>query len=165
MVEHMPGSACNKQRQEASLGLASLQEISRNPHLAASQVMALLSTLRTADEELRAWAADCLQLVTRPPQDVVPQLALACSDACPPVAVWACILLGRLGEQALPWQDALVVALQQHDSLTVRQQAARALGQITGIGAAALAALEQATACNDPRLQRLATQALESVAR
>ncbi len=156
----MGQQAIDSETTARQLDLDALRELSHRPEVAPARTLDLLETLRSDDEESRAWANDCLQLVDRPPLNIAPRLAASTCDACVPVAAWACTLLGRLSEHAVPWLPTLVTALRESDALAVRQQAALALGRIPAQDAAVLAALQAASGDPDQRLSRLASQAL-----
>ena len=80
------------------------------------------------------------------------------------VAYWAVMLLGRFGGMSVPAQtqivSALTAALESHAEIAVRQQAAWALGKFGVAANSARESLSQAAACGDPRLARLAKEAI-----
>ena len=145
----------------ASLSLDELRALKRDAKAVASQLDRLMSTLTSDDEELRAWASDCLELVEADGIHDLATLEAAATDIHPPVAGWACKLLGRAAQPRS--ETALVAALSLHPCLTVRQHAAAALTRFTDLTEAARAALQAASQSDDPRLKRLALGALESV--
>ncbi|MEZ6134092.1 MAG: HEAT repeat domain-containing protein [Pirellulaceae bacterium] len=142
------------------LPLETLKQIVSDPEQVQRQLMAVLRTLRSEDEEQRAWASDCLQQVAEPPLEFGAELAALCMDDCEPLADWACRLLGRIGGNASPWQNHLAEALREHPAMVVRQSAAAALGKIPELSVATREALCRAANSSDPRLKRLATQSL-----
>ena len=121
-----------------------------------------------ADEEsVSTWAVAALEQLGPPPVEAIPQLVPLVASSHELVAYWAVTLLGRLESAAAAAGPALVsalaLALEKSPHLAVRQRAAWALGQIGDRSAPTLAALEQATRASDPRLARLAAQAMEQL--
>jgi HEAT repeat protein len=114
-----------------------------------------------ADEEsVREYAVAALEDLGRPPQGVVDQLRGLIGDPNELVAYWAVTLLGRLGATAGAVAPALASIVADAPHVVVRQRAAWALGQIGSREAVVVAALERARDDADPRLSRLAAQAL-----
>jgi HEAT repeats len=140
--------------------LEQLKMLVNEPALASNQVLPVLMSLRSSEEETRAWACDVLSGVEHPPEAIASQLAELTLDGCSPVAGWACKLLGRMSQQATEYQAAIVASLNNHPEISVRQLAAFALGTIPSLSAASLQALESASTSDDARLSRLARQAL-----
>jgi HEAT repeat protein len=79
----------------------------------------------------------------------------------PDVGYWAATLLGRLGADAAVVVDALVRAVASSAALSVRQRAAWAMGEIGS--PAAIPSLKTAASDPDPRLARLAQEAIEQI--
>jgi len=106
-----------------------------------------------------------LEGVGPPPADSAAELAELLGDLRPDVAYWAATLLGRLKADAAGTVPALAAALKATAGTTVQERAAWALGQIGPAANGAKAALEQAAAAKDqPRLARLAAEALKIIA-
>ena len=142
------------------LTLDEVKQLVKNPATVANQVESLLTTLQADDEELCAWTADALQAVEKVSDDLLELLSGYCMHEQARSAAWACKLLTRLPNPGEA-QAVICRALMEHPSLGVRQQAAAALANITSPTGATLAALEAAAKDEDPRLSRLASQALE----
>lgn len=121
------------------------------------QAMALLATLQSPDEELRAWTYDVLQAITTVPAEFAAQLAEYCLHSAPPVASWACKLLAKVEDASSQYQAVVVHALAEHPEICVRQEAAFALANFASLTDATLLALQTAAVHEDPRLSRLAT--------
>lgn len=114
------------------------------------------------DDQVRQWASGALEEMGPPlAADAAALTELLNHDAAD-VAYWAATLLGRLGGEARAAVPALAAALQADRALIVRQRAAWALGEI-GVAIGARAALEAAASAADPRLARLAREALDKV--
>ncbi len=79
------------------------------------------------------------------------------------VAYWAATLLGRLQAQAAGTVSPLTAALAENRPLAVRERAAWALEQIGPAARDALPALRQAAASKQPRLARLANEAIAAI--
>jgi len=144
-----------------SLSLEHLQQLVTQPELIPSQVMSVLASLASDDEEVRAYANDCLEQIEQPAEAWLPQLAPRCNDPCAPVANWACKLTGLIGSAAC--QHPLVTALRTHASIGVRQQAALSLSKTPDLQSDAIEAISAAASDNDPRLQRIAQQLLNGL--
>ena len=112
------------------------------------------------EESVRESAIAALEEMGPPRTDAAQPLSELAADTNELVAYWAVTLLGRLGLEAKSVAPALVSVLESSSHLAVRQRAAWALGQIKDGGAATVAALERAKHAADPRLARLASQAL-----
>lgn len=144
---------------EQILPLDKLQQLAMEPEQAQTHMLSILGSLASDDEEVRAYASDCLEQIEAPEPAALAQLASHCTAHYAPVANWACKLLGRIGTTAC--QAPLIAALNEHESIGVRQQAALALTKIADLQPGAIAALKQAALSDDPRLQRIAQQGLE----
>jgi hypothetical protein len=79
------------------------------------------------------------------------------------VAYWAVTLLGRSGQKAATATAVLAGCLNAGCDPSVAQRAAWALGKIGPAAAAAGDSLEKAAAAADPRLARLAREALDAI--
>ena len=99
-----------------------------------------------------------------PPQaSDVGELAALVGDPGADVAYWAVTLLGRLEAEAAPAVAALGAAVSDAQEMSVRQRAAWALGKIGPPAVPAIDALRRAESDEDPRLARLARQAIERI--
>jgi HEAT repeat protein len=116
-----------------------------------------------ADDRVRDWAVAALEELGPPPAADVPTLTTLAGERHALVAYWAVTLLGRSGKDAAAATPALAACLAQAPDPAVTERAAWALGKIGPAAAAARPALEQAAGAPDPRLARLAKQALESI--
>lgn len=151
--------------QPAGLSLEQLQQLASGGEPPEGQLLNLLVTMSDDEEETRAWASDVLQTVEVLPRSLADSVSDRCLDPHPPVAAWACTLLGKLESDAHKYQSHIVACLNTHPSVSTRQQAALALSSIAErepgtLDEATLESLRHATASDDPRLKRLATQAL-----
>jgi HEAT repeats len=144
-----------------SLPLERLKALAAHPGQARQQTIAILLTMLSDDEEVRAWASDALGEIEEVPVETATQLAELTRHVNPPLAGWACKLIGKLPEPS-NHQSALAIALTQHPSISVRQLAALTLGSVHDLSQDTKAALQIAAANSDPRLSRLAKEALEN---
>jgi HEAT repeat protein len=142
--------------------LKRLKELVTDQSEANKQLIAVLLTMLDEDEEVRAWASDVLSNVEAPSSEWGPQLAELTRHVSPPVAGWACKLLGRLGDEATRYQSSLAQALSKHAEKSVQQLAALALKSVPNLSKDTIAALKAAASDADPRLSRLATDALST---
>lgn len=130
---------------------------------AAAAAVPLVEACRTDDDRLREWAVAALEELGPPPPADVSRLTLLVSDKNPLAGYWAATLLGRSGEGAASAVAALAACVGSAADVSVRQRAAWALGQIGPAAASARAVLEKAAGDADPRLARLASEALAAI--
>ena len=140
--------------------LERLKELVADQVEANKQLIAVLLTMLDENEEVRAWASDVLTSVEEPSVEWAPQIAELTRHVNAPVAGWACKLLGRLGNDATRYQSSLANAVRQHPEQSVRQLAALALKSVPTLTQDTVLALKAAASDADPRLSRLATDAL-----
>jgi HEAT repeat protein len=112
------------------------------------------------DESVCEWAVAALEQMGPPPRAAVAQLTAAVAHPHELVAYWAVTLLGRLESGAQSAVPALVDALDGAPHAAVRQRAAWALGRVGDGSATVIAALQRASGAADPRLARLAHEAV-----
>jgi HEAT repeat protein len=115
------------------------------------------------DDQVREQAVAALEELGAPPADSVGELTMLAAATDPLTAYWAITLLGRSGEAAASAVATLSDRLGPAVAPEVAQRAAWALGRIGPAAAAAAAALRVAAASSDPRLARLAGEALAQV--
>lgn len=142
------------------LSLEEVQGLVQNNQLALGAISPLLRTLRSSDEELRAWAGDALSNIELVPAHLADSIRTFCNDESAPVASWACKLLSRMAGPPASVQISLSQTVNTHPIIGVRQQAVIALSSISGLTECSLNALKNAAAGDDPRLVRLASEAL-----
>jgi HEAT repeat protein len=138
------------------------EELARLGEEARGAAVPLVRAAGDRHEEVREWATAALEELGPPaPADLASLAELLASEEAD-VVYWAATLLGRLQFEAAPAAPALCAALHAQRPHNVRERAAWALGKIgRPAGDAAATALEQAAADSQPRLSRLAQQALE----
>jgi HEAT repeat protein len=112
-------------------------------------------------EEVRQWASSALENLGPPESSDVGQLISLIEAKSPDVGFWAATLLGRLKAEAAPAVDTLARTVASPAALSVRQRAAWALGEIGS--PAAIPSLKAAASDPDPRLARLAQQAIGQI--
>jgi HEAT repeat protein len=144
-------------RAEAAEQLARLGEDAR------AAAVPLVRAAGDDEESAREWSVSALEDLGSPADDDLPALAELLAAANADVGYWAATLIGRLEERAAPAVAALTAALADSNPLIVRQRAAWALGKIGPAAAAARPDLEKAAESTDPRLSRLAKQAVEEI--
>jgi len=114
-------------------------------------------------EEVREWAAAALEELGPPRREDIDPLSSLLDDQSPEVGYWAATLLGRLKGEAASAVPALAAVLTSPLDPSVRQRTAWALGKIGPPAVVALEGLKQAAGDDDPRLARLARQAIERI--
>ncbi len=135
------------------------QQLSRSGEEASFAAVALVEACGDA-EPVSRWAVAALESLGPPPPDAVAPLCRLASDANELVGYWAVTLLGRLESAAVAAVEPLASVLATASHPAVRQRAAWALGKIGRRTPVVLAALERASGAADPRLARLAAQAI-----
>lgn len=132
---------------------------------AAASVAAvdLVRACGDADDRVREWATAALEELGPPPPGATTNLAELAGSSDPLVAYWAVTLLGRTGASAASAATLLAGFVDGAADMAVRQRAAWALGKIGAGASAARDALTRAAGNSDPRLARLAAEALTLV--
>lgn len=139
------------------------EQLARLGPQASEAAVALVRASGDRDASVRDWAVAALEELGPPPANEAEVLAALAGSPDVNIAYWACTLLGRLGAAAVPAVPAITDSLSRHRELAVRERAAWALGQIGAPAKASLDALEQAAQSGEPRLSRLARQAITLV--
>jgi HEAT repeat protein len=124
---------------------------------------ALVRVCGSEDDSTREWATSALEGLGPPLESQMHDLIALVGNKSLDVAYWAVTLLGRLGDAAAPAVPVLTDALQGAAEQAVKERAAWALGQIGPAAKSAVPALRVATASKQPRLSRLATEALAAI--
>lgn len=133
---------------------------------AAAPVAATLVDACADDENtVVEWLVAALEELGTPPADSIAALAGSAASPHPLVAYWAITLLGRCGADAADSIAAIAARLAPGGPVEVRQRAAWALGKIGAAAAPARGELEAASTDADPRLARLAAEALAALGR
>jgi HEAT repeat protein len=138
----------------------SLARLGRDSQPAAA---ALVATLRTADATTRDWATAALEELGPPPAAQILDLVKLATDPSLDVAYWAITLLGRAGAAAAPAMDTLTTLLRSSPENSLQERAAWALGKIGPVAKSAAAVLHEGTKSTNPRLARLAKQAIGEI--
>ena len=154
-----------EQLSDADVGqrAAAAERLCREGAAAAAAAVPLVQACADADDQVREWAAAALEDLGPPPDESIPQLVELATSSHPLVAYWAVTLLGRSGQKAATATAVLAGCLNSDCDPSVAQRAAWALGKIGPAAAAAREELEKAAAAADPRLARLAREALDGI--
>ena len=139
------------------------EQLSRLGPDARAAAVPLVRACADPTEEVRERATAALEALGPPAVSDLETLANLLDGENADIGYWAATLLGRLEHQAAPAVGPLAEAVSAHPAMSVRQRAAWALGRIGPHAHAATVALEQAAAGHDPRLARLARQAMEQI--
>jgi HEAT repeat protein len=148
---------------DAAEQAAAAEALARLGHAAQPAASALVVALRAPDATTRDWATTALEELGPPPVGQVAELTELAEDESLDVAYWAVTLLGRTGSGAAPAVPVLAKLLQSSPELAVRERAAWALGKLGRAAGPALPALRAAAASDEPRLGRLAKQAIDAI--
>jgi HEAT repeat protein len=139
------------------------EAICRAGEAASAAAVDLVRACGDADDRVREWAAAALEELGPPPPDATKNLGELAGSSDPLVAYWAVTLLGRTGASAASAATLLAGLVDAAADIAVRQRAAWALGKIGPGASAARDALTRAAGNSDPRLARLAAEALTLV--
>jgi HEAT repeat protein len=142
-------------RREAAQGLLRLGS------QAAPAAVPLVRACQEEDEGLRELVSGALEDLGPPPLSSLPDLRQLCAAPHLDVAYWAVTLVGRLGADAGQATPELIACLSPDRPRSVRQRAAWALGRVGPAAAGAESALRAVLGEADPRLVRLAGEALQ----
>lgn len=148
---------------DSSVRGAAAESLARMGEDAAPAAAPLVRACGDAVEQVRDQAVAALEDLGPPPAKAIGDLIALVSYGDPLVAYWATTLLGRAGGDAASAAPALAEYLASPADLAVRQRAAWALGKIGPPAASAREALDRAARDADPRLSRLATEALAAI--
>ena len=113
--------------------------------------------------EAREWCAAALEELGPPPATQIAELTRMARDNSLDTAYWAITLLGRSGAGAARAVSTLTGLLQTAPDSSLRERAAWALGKLGTAAEPAAPALRAAAASNEPRLSRMAKQALDEI--
>ena len=130
---------------------------------AAPAAVPLVRACGDDDDRVREWAGAALEGLGSPPAHTTSDLAGLAAAEDPLAAYWAVTLLGRLGEGAAAAVPVLIGRLGEDVDPAVAQRAAWALGKIGPSAAAAVEPLRHAATSDDPRLARLAGEAITAI--
>lgn len=144
---------------------AAAERLARLGEAAAPAAVCLVRACGDAAEQVREQAVAALEDLGPPPREATGRLIDLVSDRDPLVAYWATTLLGRAGQDAATAVSALTRCLDSTADLSVRQRAAWALGKVGPAAASAREALGRAAGDADPRLSRLAAEAIAAIGR
>ena len=139
------------------------EELSHLGADASPAATALVHAAADEVEEVREHAVAALEELGPPPLSQLGEMTGLLSHDSADVNYWAATLLGRLGPDAAPSAETLARVVVGTASAAVRQRAAWALGEIGPGVAAAIPALKTAAGDPDPRLARLAAEAIQKI--
>ncbi len=145
----------------SALTVEDLQRLAKSPKDTHERISDVLLSLGSADEEVRAWASDCLSQLESLTRDGANTVKQYCEHDSAPVASWACKLLAKCESPDPQWESCICQALDHHESIAVRAEAAGALGRLENLNAQTKQSLAKAAVSENPRLSRLASRALE----
>jgi HEAT repeat protein len=115
-----------------------------------------------ADEEsVREYAVAALEGMGPPPDESIEGLISLLRHRHPLVLYWAVTLLGRTLDRGVEVQKAVAMVARDTSDRSVQQRAVWALGQMHPLLVETRNLLQTFQSSNDPRLARLATQAIE----
>jgi hypothetical protein len=143
--------------------LAAAEQLAQAGDAAASAAVPLVKACGDVDDQVREQAVAALEELGPPPTAAIDDLVSLVAATDPLTAYWAITLLGRSGQAAAAAVAALTARLGSTSAPEVAQRAAWALGKIGPAAGSAAVALRTATASTDPRLARLAGEALAAV--
>lgn len=130
---------------------------------AGAAAVELVHACADPDAGVREWVVAALEGLGPAPDGSLAALTSLAGDAEPLTAYWALTLLGRSGAAAAPAVAAIAARLAPPAPVEVRQRAAWALARLGPAAAPAADGLRAAAAADDPRLARLASEALAAL--
>lgn len=130
---------------------------------AAPAAVPLVKACGDEHDGVRDWAVAALEELGSPPPGAIGELTGLVGSGDALIAYWATTLLGRTGQAAAAATAALATALDSASDPAVAERAAWALGKVGPLAAAARPALERAASASNPRLARLAQEALAAI--
>jgi HEAT repeat protein len=139
------------------------ERLARMGDAARPAAVALVRASGDSAASVRDWAAVALEELGPPEANDIAPLAALAGNPQADIAYWAVTLLGRSSGEAASVADTIAGTLADHPAGEVRQRAAWALGRIGAGTARVAAALRRACDSSDPRLARLAKQALAQI--
>lgn len=145
----------------STLTVESLKQLAASPDATRERIGDVLLALASSDEEVRAWASDCLSQLDSIDHEASNEVAKHCEHPSPVVVSWACKLLAKCSPADPAWESLICQVLGGHDSVAVRAEAAGALGRLESLTPQTKQALAEAAESDDPRLSRLAGRALD----
>jgi hypothetical protein len=148
---------------DAAVRLDAAERLARSGEAAREAAVPLVQACGDGDGEVRQWAGAALEELGVPPVEVIAELQELAAMSDPLVAYWAITLLGRSGQAAAAATAVLAERLGPAAPLEVAQRAAWALGKIGPAALVASGALQVAATSADPRLARLASEALAAI--
>lgn len=148
---------------QVSTRLAALQECLVSQDMPGEVLLAVLPLTADANDTVRDQAVAVCEGIEEPQPAISTALTAYLPTARGDAAYWCVTLLGRIGAGAAGAVDVLATCLERHELLAVRERAAWALGKIGPAAAAARNSLEKAAQITDPRLSRLAKDALDEI--
>jgi HEAT repeat protein len=151
------------QSSDATIRIAAAEQLCLLETEAQAAAIPLARAVGDSNESVSEHACAALESLGAPRASDVAGLAELLSNAHPDVGYWAATLLGRLEHDAKASVEKLSGSLSGHIALAVRQRAAWALGRIGESAAPALPQLKSAAQSDDPRLARLANEAIENI--
>ncbi len=143
--------------------LAAAEHLAQSGEAAAAAAVPLVTACGDDDDEIREQAVAALEGLGVPPPEAIDDLIPLAAATDPLVAYWAITLLGRSGQAAAAAVAAVAERLGAGAAPEVAQRAAWALGKIGPAAVSAKEALRAAAGSADPRLARLAGEALALV--
>jgi HEAT repeat protein len=142
---------------------AAAETLARMGSEAQPAAAALVNALRMADAPTREWCTAALEELGPATTTQIADFVNLARNTSLDAAYWAITLLGRAGDRAAPAVPTLINLLQCSPESALRERAAWALGKLGPTAATAVPALRIAAAGNDPRLARLAQQAIGAI--
>lgn len=148
---------------DAAVRAAAAEALANAGEDARTAAATLVQASADRDDGVREWVVAALEALGEPPPESLPALIDLVASRDPLVAYWAVTLVGRCGAGAAAAVSALATRLGAGSPIEVRQRAAWALEGMGAVAASARPALEDAARDADPRLARLAAEALAAI--
>ncbi len=145
-----------------ALSLEQMNQWASDASQVRQHLLEVVNAFAIDDEEIRACAAECMETLEQIDDSLAQSVVPLCKNSCEFVANWSCYVLGK-AKNVEKFQDHLADALSNSPSLLVKQAAALALQNVSHAEEETMKALQQAAKSSDPRLARLARNAIEII--
>lgn len=140
-----------------------LRQISGNSEV-TGLTLAIVPMAGSRDDDVRMWASEVLESSIKPHAGEVDDLIeLMDKNDDGEVCYWAATMLGRLGEASVAAVPTLVSCMNKSMYLPARERAVWALAQVGAQAVDAISALRKVSETSPPRLQRLASEAINRI--
>ena len=164
MLAELEGLIASLSNPDVSQARSAAEELAGLGEEAQEAAIGLVDACRSEDSQVSQWAVAALEQLGPPRVEDVSSLISRVDGQDELANYWAVTLLGRLGPEAASAAQCLGETLGHSPYPSVCQRAAWALRKLGPSAGPAKASLQQAADSSEPRLARLAQEALKQLA-